>query len=330
MVAVNRRIRNFHAEQWETLWLEATRTTGKQRDRASQLTLAERERKLAAKVDALAAAGQAKRAARAVAAKGPPITDPSRETDLRALFPKPPPRALRADDVPRVDRGLPREWLTVQALARTRQMEATVAATIRSPTRLSKPELMVTKVEHLENLKHSEDGVERMAVLIVRLALGQEPKAVVRAHATGEILATAKPDGGMRPLIMHSIHKRIGLGAVARATQAETMVASGVHQLGVGARDGCVKALHAIAASVEFNPGKPIMGCDVSAAHQSLDRAWMMQEVHDLCPVLERPLAIWYPRDEPTTHWRRTSDGKVVDIPAGNGLDQGCPQACPT
>ena len=69
MVAVNRRIRNFHAEQWETLWLEATRTPGNQRDRTSQLTLAERERKLAARVEALAAVGQAKRAARAVATK---------------------------------------------------------------------------------------------------------------------------------------------------------------------------------------------------------------------------------------------------------------------
>ena len=72
MVAVNRRIRNFHAEQWETTWLEATRTSGSQRDRASQPAPAERERKLAAKVEALAAAGQAKKAARAVAAiRGP-------------------------------------------------------------------------------------------------------------------------------------------------------------------------------------------------------------------------------------------------------------------
>ena len=72
------------------------------------------------------------------------------------------------------------------------------------------------------------------------------------------------------------------------------------------------------------------MSLDVSAAHQSLDRAWMMQEIHDLCPVLERPLAVWYPRGEPTTHWWRTADGKIVEVPAGNGLDQGCPLACPT
>ena len=144
MVAVNRRIRNFHAEQWDKLWLEATRTSGSQRNRASQLTPAERERKLAAKVEALAAAGQAKRAARAVAAKGAPTTDPSRETNLRALFPKPPPRAPRTADAPQVDRGLPPERLTAQALARIRQMEATVAATIKSPNKLSKPGPMAT------------------------------------------------------------------------------------------------------------------------------------------------------------------------------------------
>ena len=72
------------------------------------------------------------------------------------------------------------------------------------------------------------------------------------------------------------------------------------------------------------------MSLDVSAAHQSLDRAWMMQEVRGLCPVLERPLAIWYPRGEPTTHWWRTSDEKVVEVPAGNGLDKGCPLAWPS
>ena len=32
MVVGHRRVRNFHAEQWETLWLEATRTSGNRRE----------------------------------------------------------------------------------------------------------------------------------------------------------------------------------------------------------------------------------------------------------------------------------------------------------
>ena len=60
MVAVNRRIRNFYAEQWETLWLEATRLSGREKRRLDQVAEDERHRKLAAKIEALAAAGQAK------------------------------------------------------------------------------------------------------------------------------------------------------------------------------------------------------------------------------------------------------------------------------
>ena len=209
----------------------------------------------------------------------------------------------REAEPPRVGYDLPPEWLSAQAAARARWMEASVAKTIRTPNRRSKPGPMATRAEHLENLKHSEDGVERIATLIVRLALGQEPRAVARAHATGEVLAIEKPDGGMRPLIMHSVHHRLGLGAVAKATQVEAMAAAGVHQYGVGAKDGYVKAYHATAALIELDPEKPTMSLDVSAARQSLDRAWMMQEVRDFYPVLERPLAVWYPRGEPSIHW---------------------------
>ena len=193
MVAVNRRIRNFHAEQWETLWPEATRTATGRKDRPRS-TRVERERQIAARVETLAAAGQAKRAARAVADKAPPITDPGREAELLALFPKPAPRGAREAEPPRVGYDLPPEWASAQAAARVRWMEASVAKTIKTPNRHSKPGPMATRVEHLENLKHTGDGVERMATLIVHLALGQEPRAVIRAHATGEVLAIETPD----------------------------------------------------------------------------------------------------------------------------------------
>ena len=186
MVAVNRRIRNFYAEQWETLWLEATRLSSRERRRLEQIAEDERDRKLAAKIEALAGAGQAKRAARAAAAKDPPVTDPGREDDLRALFPKAPPRAPRQADGPRVGRELPPEWTTQQACARVRLMEAEVANTIRSPNRLANPGPMRTRAEHLGNLKHSEDGVERMATLIVRLAIGRDSRRLLSRHTRSE------------------------------------------------------------------------------------------------------------------------------------------------
>ena len=138
--------------------------------------------------------------------KGPPVADLGREADLLALFPRPAPRGVRGAEPPRVGCDLPPEWLSAQAVARARQMEASVADTIRSPNRLAKPGPMATRAEHLENLKHSEDGVERMATLIVRLALGQEPKAVIRAHATGEVLATYREAGRWYASAHHAQH----------------------------------------------------------------------------------------------------------------------------
>ena len=55
----------------------------------------------------------------------------------------------------------------------------------------------------------------------------------------------------------------------------------------------------------------------------------MRKEVHDLCPVLDVPMAVWYPEDEETVHWWRTADGRTVDIRAQRGVDQGCPLASP-
>lgn len=327
-MAVNRRIRNFQGEQWEALWQEATRLQA--RPQAADLPMEERERRVAAKVEGLALAGQAKRAARAAMVKSPPVTDPAREQDLKNLFPAARPRT-RAQGTPApFERDLPPEWLTPQGLARTQQIQDLVEAEIRNPVRLKAPGPMGTRPEHLEVLKFSEDGVRRMANLITRLALGQEPKAVVRAHSTGSILAMPKPDGGIRPVIFHSLHRRIGLGAVAATLKADAEAAAGPHQLGGGSRDGCVKAFHATAALTDLHATKPVMACDVGAAHQSLDRAWMMQEVRQLCPAMERPLAVWYPQDSSTTHWWRTSRGDVVDVPAESGLDQGCPLASPT
>ena len=168
-----------------------------------------------------------------------------------------------------------------------------------------------------------------MANLVVRLVMGQEPRNVTRAHATGEVIATEKPKGGIRPLIMSSIFRRIGCGAIAKSTQLEAMAASGPHQLGVGAKDGCVKAFHATTVLAEIRPTKAVMSCDVGAAHQSLNRGFMMQEVRALCPILVRPLSVWYPQDEPTIHWWKVGPGDVREVVSEEGLDQGCPLASP-
>jgi hypothetical protein len=82
---VARRMWNFQGEQWESLWLEATRPPDKPGVRG--VNAEEKDRRIAARVQGPARAGQAKRAARAAHFVKPAVRDPERERELKALFP---------------------------------------------------------------------------------------------------------------------------------------------------------------------------------------------------------------------------------------------------
>ena len=194
------------------------------------------------------------------------------------------------------------DWTGAEAEDRERKMCAHIEKMIRRPARRSAPGPMASRPEHWEVLKYTSDRVQRMARLVVALALGRVPKSVVRGHSTGEIIAIPKPNGGIRPPIMSSVLRRMGLAGVARAIGTAAWAASGPYQLGVDTSDGCAKAFHSIGALARLRPDKALMAADVTAAHQSLDRDFMRKEVPERCPTMDRPLDVWYPPDEPTRH----------------------------
>jgi hypothetical protein len=327
--SVARRILQVRDGEWESLWREATE--GRDRAAASaSRTPQEAEAALAARIEDLAHAGQARRAARAVSMTKPAVTDKARVEELRALFPPAP--LIDAELLPDAAGDAPRAtkyWEGAEGAAKRALMVSYVVRSVRRPARRTAPGPMGSRPEHWEVLTATSDGVERFANLVVDLALGQVPRGVVRGHSHGEVIAIEKDNGGIRPLVMHSILRRVGLAAVTRVTKAQAKVAAGTHQLGIGTPDGCAKAYHALGCLSRIAPGRAILALDVSAAHQSLDRPFMRREVHDLCPVLDVPLAVWYPEGEDTVHWWRTASGEVVNITAQRGVDQGCPLASP-
>ena len=198
--SVSRRIRQARDQEWDSLWREVTEG----RDRASTAaarTAKEAEAALAARVEDLANAGQARRAARAVSMTKPPIADPDRKKELEALFPK----AIQGGEWGSPQPGRPWRdpgelWTGQAGAARRTLMAAHVAKSIRRPARRTAPGPLGSRPEHWEVLTATQDGVERFAALIVKLALGEVPRGVVRGHSRGEIIAIQKDNGGMRPL----------------------------------------------------------------------------------------------------------------------------------
>ena len=85
--AVARRIRQAIDDEWEALWKEAT-SKAVRRGPSPDMTEAERAAATASRVEDLAHAHQARRAARAVNPPAPAVTDSERLEELRALFPR--------------------------------------------------------------------------------------------------------------------------------------------------------------------------------------------------------------------------------------------------
>ena len=322
--SVLRRIRQARDNEWEALWREAT-AKGVKREGSHDKTRAEIDAAVASRVEDLAHANQARRAARAVVPPKPAVTDKARLAELKTLFPS-------AENLP----PLPGELMAAGApdwsndnLQRpyTESLQKHIEKMLRKPVRRSAPGPLASRPEHWEVLKYTSDGVSRMAALITRLTLGRVPRGVARGHSVGEIIATQKPNGGIRPIMLSSVLRRVGLAGVARVLKRAAMAAAGPFQLGVGTADGCAKAYRSISALARMRPGKAVMALDVKAAHQSLRRDFMRKEVASLCPMMSRPLDVWYPPDEHTRQWWRTSSGEVITIEAERGVDQGCPLA---
>ena len=74
-------------------------------------------------------------------------------------------------------------------------------------------------------MKFAPDGLLSAAQVLVRLGLGRAPEEIVDIHAMGELLLTNKPTGGLRPIVLSSICRRIVMGAVARRARPQACVA---------------------------------------------------------------------------------------------------------
>lgn len=257
----------------------------------------------------------------------PAITDPDSGNELAAPYPE---EIRREGNVPPGPsygvRGTGDHWPGLDGVAKRTLMAAHVARLMGRPARRTAPGPLRSRPEHWEALTATQGG---FAALVVNLALGEVTRGVVRGHSCGEIIAIEKDNWGIRPLIMHRILRRMGLAAVARVTQAQARAATGVHQLGIGTPDSCAKAYHALGSLARLTEDRVNLALSVRAAHQSLDRAYMREEVRSLCPVLDVPMAVWYPSDEVTVHWWRTTGSCIVDVKAQRGVDQGCPLANP-
>ena len=176
-------------------------------------------------------------------------------------------------------------------------------------------------------MKALEGGLERAGKLLARLALGLCPETVIAAHSRCEIIVAEKLSGGLRPLQMGSVCRRIAMSGICRFLRRDVQEAVGDDQVGVGASDGCAKVYHAALAKCRQNVQNGIMTRDVESAHQRLDRQYAAEQLRSKCPLLLQPFLTWYGRK--TTHIWKTASNAMHPVSSERGVDQEDPLANP-
>ena len=97
-------------------------------------------------------------------------------------------------------------------------------------------------VEHLFCILESEADSELLVQAASKLAVGDVPDEVIDGIRVGRLTALAKPDGGVRGIVVGDIIRRLEARTIAKqfATKAEAATAPFQHALSTKASCECV------------------------------------------------------------------------------------------
>ena len=130
----------------------------------------------------------------------------------------------------------------------------------------------------------SDKALEALTKLVNVMAAGKVPAEVSRYLCGARLHAALKKDGGIRPIAVGNILRRLTskLVAVRLAQKAATKLAP--HQLGVGVRGGCEGIVHTVRQVLEQNPEKWLLQVDLINAFNLANRDAGFREVEQHFP----------------------------------------------
>jgi len=296
----------FWGAQWDALW------TSVRHGRKIQVAAARNgDKQRAARVHTLAAAGEEGRALQATASSKLAPRTPETLTKVKECFPSAAQPAPASESLPHP----PHEILE--------SVQAETVKLLRKPPRLSAPGLLGSRLEHLADTKTCSETQGWLAEAISWIAFGMLPGEAMGVLRTGEVTALRKAGDGVRPIIVGSTVRRLGLRALARVRKEQLRDAAGHRQYGVGRPGGTELLLRKLEAQAETRPTAVFLKVDVEAAFPSLERAPAIAAMAERDEVAATALLAWY--GQPARHLWRDAGGRFHPLESTRGFDQGDP-----
>ena len=144
--------------------------------------------------------------------------------------------------------------------------------------------LLFKYAEHIQAVLKAMPGrrdraLEALTSLVNTMAVGEVPQEVAPFLCSARLVGIAKTDGGVRPIAVGGLLKRLVSRCCAVRLQAKAAAFLAPHQLGVGVRGGCEAIVHTVRKVLEADPTLLCLQADLVNCFNLVDRQVGMEEV---------------------------------------------------
>ena len=144
----------------------------------------------------------------------------------------------------------------------------------------------------------AEVALKGLVGIVNLLSAGCAPRCIIPFLCGASLIACQKKDGGLRPIAIGEVLRRLTSKCVARAVQSEAVDILSPLQVGVGIPAGCEAIVHSLASLLNNSSILPESRCvllvDFSNAFNSIDRGHMFEEARSRIPSISSWLECCY------------------------------------
>ena len=277
---VRERLRRWRAGEYMALWREAvelcTRRPKRGRQRGGRDKERTQEQKNGERARVLAQEGEYSRGLQALTSSGMAPQNPTTEAILRA---KHPPASSNPGPTP-TSEAPP---LSITPMEVEKAVKKFRRGSVPGPSGL-RPEHVKGALKAPPN--RSDKALSGLTKLVNNMLAGKVPPSVAPYLCGARLHAAIKKDGGLRPIAVGNLARRITAKCAASRVAEKALVHLSPLQLGVAVHGGCEAIANAVRETLEREPDKLLLQADFINAFNTMDRGKVLEEVASFSPEL--------------------------------------------